>query len=114
MGKERVTKKYLKERYKIINTGNGNLQNLLQYTSPSFYCTRVEGWACDAYIFGDYAILDGYDCIGKLVSIEIMKKYDEKARKILDKYREGSRYYTYNRIINTLEKLIMEFIKEVS
>ena len=56
MSKQKITKKFLKENYHIINVGNGNLQNLLQFENADYYCTRTEGWACDAYIFGDYAI----------------------------------------------------------
>lgn len=31
MSKQKITKKFLKENYHIINVGNGNLQNLLQF-----------------------------------------------------------------------------------
>lgn len=115
MGKVKTTKKRLKECYHIINAGNGNLQNLLKEYLPTYYCTRAEGWACDAYIIGDYAILDGYDCTGKLVPHDIMKKYDDKAKELWDKLWYGnSRYYTRTRVHNLCNKLLNEFIKEVS
>lgn len=111
--KTRVTKKFLKENYKIINIGNNNLR-MLDIMSPDYYCTRVEGWACDAYIVGDYAILEGYDCTGKLVPYDIIKKYDDKAKEVWDKYYYGnSRYYTYNRVRSIHKKLLNQFIQEV-
>lgn len=111
--KTRTTKKFLKENFTIVNAGNGNLQNLLSFIQPEYYCARAEGWACDAYIVGDYAILDGYDCIGKTKSYNVLKKYDDKAREILDKYRSGSKYYTYNRTRTVLEKLVCKMLEEV-
>nr|DAN90653.1 MAG TPA: hypothetical protein [Bacteriophage sp.] len=115
MSKQKTTKKFLKENYHIINAGNGNLQTLLQFENADYYCTRTEGWACDAYIFGDYVILDGYDCIGKTVSYDIMKKYNDKAKAIFNKYNySDSKYWTYNRMISTYRKMIQKFIKEVS
>lgn len=115
MRKVKTTKKCLKEMYHIINAGNGNLQNLLKEHSSTYYCTRAEGWACDAYIIGNYAILDGYDCTGKLVSREIMRKYDNRARELWNKYKYGnSKYYTYTRVCNLCNKLLDEFIREVS
>lgn len=111
--KEKTTKKFLKENFKIVNAGNGNLQNLLSFIQPDYYCTRAEGWACDAYIVGGYAILDGYDCIGKTKSYDVLQRYDDKAREILDKYRSGSKYYTYNRTRTVLEKLIWKMLEDV-
>lgn len=111
--KTKTTKKFLKENFRVINAGNGNLQNLLTFIQPDYYCTRTEGWACDAYIIGDYAILDGYDCIGKTKSYDVLKKYDDKARAVLDKHRSGSKYYTYNRTKTVLEKLVSEMLEEV-
>ena len=46
--KTKTTKKFLKENFRIINAGNGKLQNLLTFVQPDYYCTRTEGWACDA------------------------------------------------------------------
>lgn len=111
--KNKTTKKYLKESFKIINAGNGNLQNIFTFIQPTYYCTRAEGWACDAYIFGDYAILDGYDCIGEVKPYDLLRKYDEKAKAILDQYRHGSKYYTENRTKSTLHKLIFKMIEEI-
>lgn len=113
MNKTKITRKYLKESFTIINSGNGNLQNLLTFIQPRYYCTRAVGWACDVYVVGDYAILDGHDCIGKIKSYDLLKKYDGKAREILDKYRSGSKYYTEKRTKTALEKLIYKMIDEV-
>ena len=113
MSKEKVTKKYLKEHFIIINTGNGNIQNLLRYRKADYYCTRVEGWACDAYIFGRYAILDGYDCIGKVKPYEVMKEYDNKAEEIFNQYWRDNKI-SYEEFMELTYDLIMEFIEEVA
>ena len=112
MAKERVTKKYLKEHFVIINTGYGNIQNLLRYRNADYYCTRVEGWACDAYIFGRYAILDGYDCIGKLKPYEIMKTFDKKSEEFFNQYWYEKKL-TYEEFMDSTFDLIMNFIEEV-
>lgn len=111
--KQKVTKKYLKDNFVIINSGNGNLQNLLTFIEPDYYCSRSEGWACDAYIIGGYAILDGYDCIGKIKSHKLLEKYDKKAASILELYRSGSKYYTDNRVKSALKKLVYKLAEEV-
>ena len=113
MIKQKTTRKFLKENYRVINTGNGNIQYLLQFESADYYCTRVEGWAFDAYIFGDYAIVDGYNCPGKLVSYDICKKYNDKAKEIRNKANLNRKYWTYNRMVSTYRKLIQKFIEEV-
>lgn len=51
--KEKATRKFLKENYHIINIGNQPMQTLFTFEDASYYCTRVEGWACDGYVFGD-------------------------------------------------------------
>ena len=77
--KEKATRKFLKENYHIINIGNQPMQTLFTFEDASYYCTRVEGWACDGYVFGDYVIVTGYDCPGKLIPYEITQKYEKKA-----------------------------------
>ena len=77
--KEKTTRKFLKENYHIINIGNQPMQTLFTFEDASYYCTRVEGWACDVYVFGDYVIVTGYDCPGKLIPYEITRKYEHKA-----------------------------------
>lgn len=115
VSKEKVTRKFLKDNYVIINAGNGDLQSLLKVESPRYYCTKVEGWALDAYIFGDYAIIDGDSIGNKLVPIEIRRKYDNKASEIWNKYFYGkSKYYTMKRCSGICRKLINDFIAEVS
>ena len=115
MSKEKVTRKFLKDNYIIINAGSGALQNLLKTEIPRYYCTKVEGWALDAYIFGDYAIIDGDSIGSKIAPIEIRRKYDNKASEIWNKYCYGkSKYYTMKRCSGICRKLINDFIAEVS
>ena len=113
--KVKTTRKFLKENYHIINIGNGRMQRLLTFENANYYCTRAEGWACDGYVFGDYVLVDGYDCPGKLISYEITQKYEKKAKEIYEKYRYGnSKYWTQKRVTNTYRKMIEKFIKEVT
>lgn len=110
--KTKTTKKFLQECYRTINIGNGELQALLTFKDAQYYCQRTEGWACDAYIIGDYALIDGYDCVGKVVSFELRQKYESKAREILSKFHNGSKYWTEKRVINTFDTMIKDFIQE--
>lgn len=113
--KEKTTRKFLKENYNIINIGNQPMQTLFTFEDASYYCTRVEGWACDAYVFGDYVIVTGYDCPGKLIPYKITQKYEKKAKEIYEKYRYGnSKYWTQKRVTNTYRKMIEKFIEEVA
>lgn len=82
--KTKTTKKFLRECYHIINIGNGELQTLI----------------------------DGYDCIGKVVSFELRQKYESKAKEIMSKYHNGSKYWTEKRVTNTFDMMIRDFIKE--
>lgn len=109
--KTKVTKKFLKKNYKIINIGNEKLKHLLAFESPVYYCTRTEGWACDAYIYGEYALVNGYSCLGTIVSYDIMKQFEDKAVEIFNKYLKS--IYSYEATVSMLKDAIDKFIQKV-
>lgn len=88
MGKYRVTKTAMKEKWKskLFFVPDGSMQIFKRVIEPVAYSTRVEGWACDYYEFSNFCICEGYAPIGKrIMSYEefqpFRKAYDEvKAR----------------------------------
>jgi hypothetical protein len=74
---------------------------------PDAYLTRVEGWACDVWIFGSICITEGYAPIGKAIDFDICREYEEKARHIL-----GNKW-TWKRQQAQIEKLREKFIEYV-
>lgn len=108
MSKYKTTKKTIKEGYnKILCIGNGNLQYMLRYIDPFAYSTRAEGWACDYYNINGTILCDGYAPIGKNVSYDLMKKYDNRAREI------RNLYLPYEEEKEKLNELLNQFMKEV-
>ena len=109
--KSKFTRKEIKENYNIIlEVGYCNLQNLLKYKEPFGYSTRAEGWACDYYELNNgVCVSTGYAPIGKgkQVSKEVFKKYDDKARKLLDRYN-----YPIGRINTLINKFVNEILEE--
>lgn len=112
MSKYRVTKKEMNEGYThIIGIGAGDLQNLLKFEQPFAYSTRAEGWACDYYDVDDVLICTGYAPMRSkrtTSNYEILREYDEKARKIFDNYD-----LTYEKRKKQIEALLHEYIKVV-
>lgn len=108
MGKLKLTKKAVKEAYgTIIKIGYCNLQWLLKYENPFAYSTRAEGWACDYYNIDNVIISMGYSPIGKGVSYELTKKYEDKAREIATNYK-----LNWEQQKNQLSELLNQFIEE--
>lgn len=116
MSKIKTTRKELKESYTLLECGYANLQYLLRYENARYYCTRAEGWAFDAYIFGDYAIIDGYSPIGKPVDRELMRKYDEIAKEMLEEHRSKADFSqeAYYEITQRLRNLISDFLGDAN
>lgn len=117
---ERITKRELNSRFIVIDAGH--IENLLSRESRDYYTTRVEGWGCDVYTFntpegyeGVVALCVGYDtCTRKGVTQKVWdlsRKYDDKARALLNKTRYNSKKYNY--VSTVLRRWIHQFIKEV-
>ena len=107
--KTKITRKAVREIYdNIICVGYCNLQYLLARETEMYYCTRVEGWACDVYDFGNTAIITGYDPFGNIrPSYELQCKYNKDAEKIIFDY--SIKWETQREM---LRKKIDEFINE--
>lgn len=109
--KVKVTKKGIKENYKnIIRVGYSELQFLLTGKNPNFYTTRTEGWGADIYeINNTTCITTGYTPFGNIeIERNIIKKYEDKARKICCDYS-----LSWEQQTKKLNKLFDKFIKEV-
>lgn len=118
MGKERISKRELKSRFRVIDAGH--IENLLTREDPDYYTTRVEGWGCDIYTFnvegveGVVALAVGYDtiCGNPPQRVwDLARKYDDKARALLNKTRYNIKKYNYVKTI--LRRWIHQYIKEV-
>ena len=118
---ERISKRELNSRFIVIDAGH--IENLLSREQRDYYTTRVEGWGCDIYVFGNpldghyasVALAVGYDTItSKGVTSKVWKlskKYDDKARALLNKTRYNLKKYNYANTI--LRRWIIQFIKDV-
>jgi len=106
--KMKVTKKEMRENYKILKIAN--CHTLLSREDPIYYSVRVEGWACDYYIFDDVVICMGYDPIGEKIPDKIADKFNKKARLFLEKTRY-TKSYNYQKTI--LKKWIYKMIEEI-
>lgn len=110
MGKYKITRREIKERYEVYCIGYGNLQYLLKYISPFAYSTRAEGWACDYYYVDKGVVLcDGYAPIGKKVNFDTMRFFDEKAREIWEEYH----YADYEKCEQLITNLLADFIRTI-
>ena len=106
--KTKVTRKCIKESFStIISVNYASLQHLLTYETPQYYCTRAQDWACDIYIFGNVAIVTGYDPFGNVEpSHELRKEVDWYAENIL-----SSSHRDYQKKKEILRRMIDEFIR---
>lgn len=108
--KVKVTKKLIKEGYKnIICTGYCNLQNLLKYKEADYYTCGIYGWNADIYkINNNTVIVTGYNPFGNIENYDLIKKYDQKAEKIVCDYS-----ISWEKQKEKLEKLLDELIKKM-
>lgn len=110
MKKIKTTKKQLKNAYNnIISIGYCNAYYLLAGLEPHYYCSRIEGWACDNYHYNNNVLIStGYSPIsGIYPKYEITKKYNDKAREIYNSYEMD-----YNKRIKKINALLDKFIVE--
>lgn len=102
-----TTKKEINSGFRhVICVPYCDLEQLLQYESPSAYTTRTEGWGADVYIVGGVAIATGYAPFGNIrPSHETNKKYNEMAQTLLWNERAGR---------DRIKELIDAYIAEVT
>lgn len=114
--KFKITRRELKENYRCVAVGYGDLQYLLHYCSPIAYNSGIYGWNYDVYTFGQYytniAICTGYRGMpGKnLYETGIScREWDQKAHDIMSKYQ----WYDSDKEKKELEKLLKEFLDKL-
>ena len=102
--KVKTSKKSVKNAFvKIYSIGYCEAQNLLQCINPFAYSSGVYGWSCDYYEVDGICISTGYNTIGKSIDYNLVRKYDDKARKILDNYN-----IDYQKRKNKVNKLLLK------
>ena len=108
--KVKTTKKSVKNAFiNIYSIGYCNAQNLLQDISPFAYSSGTYGWSCDYYEIEGICISTGYNPIGENVNYDLVRKYDKKAKTILDNYN-----IDYQKRKNKVNKLLTKFINELN
>jgi hypothetical protein len=107
--KFRTTQKEIKNGYYyVFSIPYCDAWHLLRGKEPKAYTAGIYGWNADIYEadnFSGVAIVTGYRPFGKAAPRELLKKYEEKAKKI---YNNNN--YKYDTRINKLNKLLDEFI----
>ena len=107
--KLKATKKEFKNE-NVLRVGYCQAQYLLRYADPFAYSSGVYGWTCDYYNIDGVYISTGYSPIGKSLDYDIIKKYEDEARKILlddtNSYEEKK-----EKVNNLLNELVQEFKK---
>lgn len=86
--KFKITRRELKEIYRVVNVPYCELQHLLKYCSPIAYNAGVYGWNYDVYDFTRYntniCICTGYRCPpGIFASRDKYIKYEDAAKEII-------------------------------
>lgn len=108
--KIKTTKKQIKDYYnKIYSISYCNAQYLLDGVSPFAYSSGVYGWSCDYFEIDNICISTGYSPIGEVINYDLVKKYDNKAKNILNDYS-----IDYQKRKNKVNKLLVKFINELN
>ena len=111
MRKYQVTKSRMKKLYgcRLVYVPDGTMQIFKWVTEPTSYSTRVEGWACDYYEFGDLCISEGYDPVGKrAMSYEECQPYRKAADELYNRYIKGD--ITADERMSLLQNLLNDFV----
>ena len=112
--KKHTSIKEIKNNYsKIFRAGYCDLQYIFKYQEPQYYNKSLYGWNCDIYInySRDIAITTGYrNMAGQKIPDELIKKYTEKAKNILqDTFKKS-----YDDIKNALDENREMFLTELN
>lgn len=94
-----------------FRAGYCDLQNIMYGIDPDFYNAGVYGWNCDIYETPAGYITTGYrNMRGDRIPNEIIRKYDKKARDIMDRYA----WKDYDKKIKKLDALREKFYQELN
>ena len=103
----KISAKKVKETFpRVLAVHYCGAQNLLRFQSPVYYTAGIYGKNADVFCEGEAVIATGYRPFGK--AARFVKKYEEKAGKFLSKNRTAS----YEFLIDGLQKIVLEWIKE--
>ena len=101
--KLRATKKEMRD---VVAGAAGycQLQYLLYHERAFAYSAGVYGWSCDYYDIDGVIISTGYAPIGRGLDYDTVKKYNDKANKILNNGK-----LNYNQQRAKVKKLVKQF-----
>lgn len=107
--KLRAAKKEFRNE-RVLKIGYCGIQYLLRYKDPFAYSSGVYGWSCDYYNIDGVIISTGYRPIGESLDYDIIEKYENQARKIVNDYNLS--YEDSKELVNNLlNELVQEFKK---
>lgn len=103
----KISAKQVKETFpRVLSVPYCAAQNLLRFQSPVWYTAGVYGKNADVFCEGDAVIATGYRPFGK--AARFVKKYEEKAKH----FWEQNRTADYGLLIEGLQKIILDWLKE--
>lgn len=118
--KLKASKKTIKENsFRILSVGYCDAQYLLRAEEPFSYCCGSYGWSCDNYelnngkhrllISTGYSPIESQNIDKNILKnkYEIVKKYEDKARKI------NCTVSGWDNIKKKLDRLVNQFIEEI-
>ena len=107
--KIKATKKQVKNYYNnIYSIGYCDAQYLLEGVYPFAYSAGQYGWSCDYYEIENVCISTGYAPIGETINYDLVRKYDNKAKAILNDYS-----IDYQKRKKKVNKLLIKFINQI-
>ena len=96
--KFKTTKKEIRSNFPLIlEVPYCGLRTLLNYEAPCAYTVRREGWACDIYDMGRFAISTGYAPFGNAsIPYKELQEWEHKAqglnyeqrKKLVEEFKE--------------------------
>lgn len=108
--KVKVSKKQIESAYFYkICVGYCDLDYLLRYRDPEYVTSGTYGWNADIFKINlNTVIITGYRPFGNIRNYDLVKKYNEKARKIV--FDNSLNFETQKKKV---ERLLQKFIDEI-
>ena len=110
MNKIKVSKKDMRENYRIVSAGYCDMQNLLHFKYPVAYSSGQYGWCCDYYNINNVVISTGYSPLSNknmYCDYESIRKYEKMARDIL-----SNNSIKWEDKEKEIENILIQFIEE--